>query len=167
MAFVVPFDASGLAETALVRASEFGEVLDERVVAVTIIPEANEEYARERGWLGPDEGFEMDAVVSTIHERVVELVPDADFRHEVVDRYAPIGTVTTEIAKVAREVDASMLFIGSENAGRIVTAVSSVGGMVSGRVEYDVVIIRNRAPSKVARVRNAGDTDEKSEFFVT
>lgn len=60
-----------------------------------------------------------------------------------------------------------MVFIGSENAGRVVTSVTSVGGSVSGRVEFDVVIIRNRAPSKIARLRTAGDTDEKSGFFVT
>ena len=46
MTFVVPFDGSALAETALVRADEFSEVLDERVVAVTVVPR-DPEYARE------------------------------------------------------------------------------------------------------------------------
>ena len=35
MTFVVPFDGSKLAEAALVRATEYGDVLDEDVVAVT------------------------------------------------------------------------------------------------------------------------------------
>lgn len=98
MTFVVPFDGGELSETALVRASEFSEVLDERV-AVTVIPAGNDEYARERDWLGPEEAFDVDGVVSTMHERVIELVPSADFRHVVVDRYAPTGTVSTESTK--------------------------------------------------------------------
>jgi len=167
MAFVVPFDGSPLSETALVRASEFSEVLDERVVAVTVIPDRDTDYARERDWLGPDEPYDLDEVVATVHERVVALDSSADFRHVTVDRYAQTGTISTEITRAASEADASMVFIGGENAGRLVSSVSSVGRNVSGQVEFDVVIVRNRAPSKVARIREAGDPDTKSEFFVT
>lgn len=167
MTFVVPYDGSDLAETALVRAGEFGDVLDERVVAVTVVPRGNADYARERDWLGPDEAFDMHEVASRLHDRVHELVPSADFRTVDVDRYAPSGTISNEITRVAREEDASMLFIGSENAGRIVTSVSSVGGSVSGRVTFDVVIVRNREPSKVPRLERAGDPEGKSDFFLT
>jgi nucleotide-binding universal stress UspA family protein len=152
MAFVGPFDGSELAETAPVRAAEFGDVLEERVVAVTVITAGNEEYAQERDWLGTEEAFALDDVVATIHERVVDLCPAADFRH-ARDEYAPTGTITNGISRLAREEDAAMPFVGSENAGRVVTSVSSVGGSVSSRVAFDVVIVRNKQPSKVARLR--------------
>jgi len=38
MTLVVPFDGSELAEAALVRATEFGNVLEEDVLAVSVIP---------------------------------------------------------------------------------------------------------------------------------
>ncbi|WP_254840752.1 universal stress protein [Natronomonas marina] len=167
MTFVVPFDGSELAETALVRASEFADVLDERVLAVTVVPRRNKQYAREHGWLGPEEPFDVKSIISSLHERVVDLVPEADFRHITVDKYAPTGTISTQISKAARQEDASMVFLGSENAGRIVTSVTSVGGNISSRGGYDIVIIRNRAPSKIERLQDAGDPDAKSDFFVT
>ena len=51
MTFVVPFDGSTLARAAMVRSVEFHTVLDERVVAVSVIPEGNARYARERNWI--------------------------------------------------------------------------------------------------------------------
>ncbi len=48
-----------------------------------------------------------------------------------------------------------MVFIGSENAGRLVTAVSSIGGFVATDQSYDVVIVRDRSPAKIAKLRNA------------
>lgn len=100
--FLVPFDGSELAEAALVRATQFGVVLEERVLAVSVIPKGNADYARERGWIGPGEPFDATAVVSGLHERVTELCPSADFRHEVVDRYAPAGTISQRLRRVAR-----------------------------------------------------------------
>jgi hypothetical protein len=84
-----------------------------------------------------------------------------------MDRYAPNGKIRNELSRVARDEDASMLFTGSGDAGRIVNAVTTVGGSVSSRVAYDLGIVRNERSSKVARLRNPGDTDLKSEFFVT
>lgn len=164
MTFVVPFDGSELAEAALVRAVEFGTVLEERVVAVSVIPERDSTYARERGWIDPDEPFEMRAVVERLHEQVADLAPSADFRHEVVSRYASAGTIAGRVRGVARELDASMVFVGSENAGRVVTAVSSVGGSVAADRDYDVVIIRNRSPAKVEKIRQASPY-RKSDFY--
>jgi nucleotide-binding universal stress UspA family protein len=82
--FVVPFDGSDLAETALVRAREFSEVLNERVIAVTVVPKGNTEYARDHGWLRHDEPFDMESIVTTLHKQVVDLIPDADFNHMAV-----------------------------------------------------------------------------------
>jgi nucleotide-binding universal stress UspA family protein len=146
MTLVVPFDGSELAEAALVRATEFGSEFDEEVLAVSVIPRSTG-YARESGWVGEDEEFDMESVVSGLHERVTGLCPSAGFRYEVVDRYAPSGAVATCLRKVAHEEDTSMVFIGSENAGHLVVAVSSVGGTVAADASYDVVIVRHRGPA--------------------
>ena len=167
MTLIVPFDGSGLAEAALVRATEFGSVFDEDVLAVSVIPKQNEDYARERGWIGPEEEFSMESVVSTLHKQVTDLCPSADFRHKVVDRYAPSGSISKRIRKVAKDEDASMVFIGSDNAGRLVTSVSSVGGSVGSDMAYDVVIVRNKSPAKIAKLKNASPHRKpKSDFYI-
>ncbi|CQH48591.1 UspA domain protein [Halobacterium hubeiense] len=166
MTFVVPFDGSALAEAALVRASEFSTVLDERVLAVVVVPDGNERYARERDWLGADEAFDLNAVVGRLHEQVTDLAPDVDFRHEVVDKRAPMGAVTTRLKQVARDEDASMVFVGSENAGRMVTGLGSVGSSVAADDSYDVVIVRHRAPTEVTKLRDAAPRDRgKPDFY--
>ena len=60
-----------------------------------------------------------------------------------------------------------MLVVGSEEAGRIGNAVTSVGGSVSSRVADGLVTVRYERSSTVARLRNAVDTDLESAFFVT
>ena len=168
MTLVVPFDGSALAEAALVRATEFGHVFEQDVLAVSVIPKGDVSYARERGWLGPSADFDLQSVVSTLHEQVTDLCPSSDFRHEVVDRYAPAGSIAKRLRTTAREEDVSMVFIGSENAGHLVTAVSSVGGNVAAGESYDVVIVRDRSPAKIARIRNASPHRKaKSDFYLT
>lgn len=167
MTLVVPFDGSALAEAALVRATEFGDVFDEDVLAVSVVPNGDTDYARERGWIEQNEAFDLKSVVSTLHEQVTDLCPSADFRHKTVDRYAPSGSIAKRLRTVAREEDASMVFIGSDNAGHLVSAVSSVGGTVATDGAYDVVIVRNRNPAKIARLRNATpDEASKSDFYL-
>lgn len=167
MTLVVPFDGSDLAEAALVRAAEFGNVFDEDMLAVSVIPKGDTEYAREHDWINRDEEFILKSVVSTLHKQVATLCPSANFRHKVVDRYASSGTVAGRLRKVARDEDASMVFIGSENAGHIVTAVGSVGGSVATDGSYDVVIVRDKTPAKIAKLRNASPHRKaKSDFYV-
>lgn len=167
MTFVVPFDGCDLAETALVRAVEFSQVLEEPVVAVTVIPKGNTEYARERGWIGPDEPFEMNSVVETLHKQVINLAPNADFRHLAVDEHAPPGQIASELRRFATSENTSMVFIGSENAGSMVTGLSSVGGAVAAEDSYDVVIVQNSMPSKVESVSSLSPYEKpKSDFYL-
>lgn len=166
MTLVVPFDGSTLAEAALVRATEFGNVFDEDVLAVSVIPKGNTKYARERGWLARNEAFDMQSVITTLHEQVIDLCPSSDFRHKVVSHSAPPSTIAKQLRKVARKEDASMVFIGSENAGRIVASVSSVGRKVVTGDSYDVVIVRNRKPAKIAQLRDVSPQKTKSDFYL-
>jgi len=166
MTLVVPFDGSTLAEAALVRATAFGTVFDEDVLAVSVIPKGNAKYARERDWLEQNEEFDMQSVITTLHEQVTDLCPSSDFRHKVVSHSAPTGLIAKQLRKVARKEDASMVFIGSENAGHIVASVSSVGRKVVTGDSYDVVIVRNRKPAKIAQIRDASPQKTKSDFYV-
>ena len=150
MVLLVPFDGSTLSEAALVRASAFAAAFEIPVLAVSVIPKGNTEYARNRGWLDPDETFDLQTVVASLHRRVTELCPSADFRHELVDRYATPGLISKQLRKVAKKEDAAMVFIGSENAGRIVAGISSVGAGVATDTAYDVVIVRHTEPARIA-----------------
>jgi nucleotide-binding universal stress UspA family protein len=150
--FVVPFDGTELSQAALVRAGAFATVLDEEVLAVTVIPKRNADYAANHGWIEPDDEYDLDAILDRIRSMVERCDPSATFRHELVDRYAPVGTIKNRIRRVIREVDASMVFVGSDNAGRMITALSRVGGGIATGDEYDVVIVRQVGPSKVPSI---------------
>jgi len=158
MTFVVPFDGTAIAEAALVRAVEFSTVLEEPVTAVAVVPNENNRYARERGWIDDDESFDLRTIRSRLRRHVVDVAPEATFQHILVDGRAPPGSIATRLRNFARQADASMVFIGSENAGRIVTNVSSVGAKVAAENTYDVVIVRNRGPANVSKL------DERSPY---
>jgi nucleotide-binding universal stress UspA family protein len=167
MTFLVPFDGSELAEAALVRAVEFGTVLEEDVLAVTVIPNGNATYARDHEWIGPDEPFELDQIVSKVHNQVVSIAPSANYRHKTVDRYASAGTISTRVRRMARDENATMVFIGSENAGHMVIGVASVGGRVAADESYDVVIVRDRSPARIAKIKNRSPYRKpKSDFYL-
>ncbi|MFP9190389.1 universal stress protein [Natronosalvus vescus] len=150
MTLLVPFDGSPLSEAALVRASQFGTVLEEPVIAFSVIPRNNADYARDRSWIGTDESFDLETIITHLRESVTALCPATEFRYEVVDRYAPTGTIAQRVRKLAKTLEATLVFIGSENAGRLVASVSSVGRGVATDDAYDVVIIRSRKPRTIA-----------------
>lgn len=147
MTHVVPFDGSELSTAALVRATEFGTAFEQDVLAVSVVPEGNTEYARERGWIDPNEPFDTETVVSTLREQIEASSVDAEFRPELVERRMPNRTVAQRVRQVARSVDASMVFIGSKNAGRLVTTLTSVGTSIASDTAYDVVIVRQPGPA--------------------
>jgi nucleotide-binding universal stress UspA family protein len=142
MTYVVAFDDTPLSRTALERAVQFATATDEEVVAVTAIPR-DPSTARERGWIGGDESFSVERAVQTLTEAVTDVDPDVELRHRVVDKYAPRGRISRAIRELAVAADASVVFVGSDNAGRIVANVSSVGQNVSADDRYDVHIVRH------------------------
>lgn len=149
MTLLVPFDGTPLSEAALVRATQFGAAFDEPVVAATVIPVGNSGYARERGWLDPSEPFTLDTIRSKLEDQVAELAPGASFEPMTVDQYASPGVISKRLRKLAKSRDAVMVFLGSENAGRIVAGLSSVGAGVATDTGYDVVIVRQTDPKKL------------------
>lgn len=143
MTIVVPFDGGELSRAALRRGGELGRALDQQVVAVSVIPASNAGYARERGWIDERERFDSESVVSYLSEQVHALVPDVEFEYNVVGRYAQPGEIASKLRKIAREKNADLVVLGSDNAGRIVTSVSSVASPVASDDAYDVLIVRH------------------------
>jgi len=141
MPIMVPYDDSPLAATALERAAVLGEAFDCGVRAVTIVPEG-QSYAREKGWIGPDEAFDRGTITDRLRMGVEEVVQDAeiDVRH-VADRL-PKGDVARRLRHAADEMGTELVCIGSENAGRIMTPLSSVGGGVASDTGYEVYLVR-------------------------
>jgi nucleotide-binding universal stress UspA family protein len=142
MSYVVAFDNSPLSRTALRRAVEYGGAVGEDVVAVTAI-QRDPELARERGWLGGDETFDVETVATNLTRAVSEIAPDARFEWRTLDKHAPRGRVARSVRDLAVEADASVVFVGSDNAGRMVTSISSVGQSVFADDRYDVHIVRH------------------------
>jgi len=165
MTLLVPFDGTELAETGLVRAVEFDAVFDEGVVAVSVIPDGNTEYAREAGWIDGDERFEMEAITARLRDQVSALAPHAEFRTETVGQYAASGTIAKRVRRAAHEEDASMVVIGSKNAGHLTVSVTSVGGTIATDDAYDVLIVRNRSPAKVAKLKDASPHKSPASSF--
>jgi nucleotide-binding universal stress UspA family protein len=146
MVLLVPFDGSSLSKTALERAAEFSEYRGEEVVVLSVIPDSVE-HALDRDWLDPEETFNIEKIAEKLAEQAADTAPDARFRYEIPDDVSSMASNTTDVVRtirtVANEEDASIIFIGSENAGRVSTPVTSVGAPVSEDPQYDVHIIRH------------------------
>jgi nucleotide-binding universal stress UspA family protein len=146
MVYLVPFDDSPLSRTALRRAGEFASVMDEEVVALVVVPPSTE-YAREKGWIDADEPFDSDRIARGLRATVEQLAPKATVRVETTDETDYRASVTTDVVRrirqVASQLGASVLFIGTANAGSVVTPVASVGSPVSDDPRYDVHLVRH------------------------
>jgi nucleotide-binding universal stress UspA family protein len=146
MVLLVPFDGSSLSQAALERAAEFSEYRGEEVVVLSVIPDSVE-LALERDWLDPEETFDIDKIAEKLEGQAAKIAPKARFRAEIPEHVSSMASNTTDVVRtirtVANEEDASIIFIGSENAGRVSTPVTSVGAPVSEDPQYDVHIVRH------------------------
>ena len=166
MTLLVPFDGSDLATNALEKASTFGALLDQDVVVLTVVPD-DREYAVNRGWITDGEPFEPEEIAAGIQTRADEVAPEATFRVERVSSDEPTATATTnvvrEIRRIAAAVEASVLFIGSENAGSVIAPQSSVGSPVANDHRYDVYVVRG--PNGEVDPEAVSDIDSTTDQF--
>jgi nucleotide-binding universal stress UspA family protein len=146
MKLFVPYDGSDLAGSALERAGVVAGFLDADVIAATVIPRGNTNYARSHGWIDPGDSFDLEAIVSRLESEVSDIFPAATFRHMTVDRYAPTGTIANRLRRMAREAGVAMVFLGSRNVGQVVSSLGSVGTSVARDDAYDLVIVRSTDP---------------------
>lgn len=160
MTLVVPFDGSDLSKVALVRAVQFDTVVDEGVVAVSVVPQENVKYAREKGWLGSNESFDIDQITTYLRDSVKNIGSDAGFNCILVGRWAQSGTIAKKIRRFARDTDATIVFIGSENAGRLIQSIS-VGSTVATDRTYDTMVISDVEPTRIEKFEEAIPTEER------
>lgn len=141
MVYLVPYDGSPLARSALRRASTFAE--SETVVAVTVVP-AGAKYARKKGWLDADEAFDLATVRERLEAEVADVAPEATFEYVRTEPRPPGSAVSKIVRRKARDHDAEVVFLGSKNAGKVVTPVTSVGSGITSDESFDVYIARHR-----------------------
>jgi len=147
MTYAVAFDASPLARTALGRAGELGEATGEPVVAVACVPDSAVR-AREKGWIGPDETYDIDGVVDHLRAVATEVVPAADLRCETVAGGAAKGVVNGTLREAITGLQPDVVFVGSDRAG-VATPMASVAGTLLATGEYDVHLVRDEDPEYV------------------
>ncbi len=145
MSLLVPFDGSPLSEAALEKAVAYGEFVGEEPLALSVVPDDGD-YARERGWIDAHDRFDPEVVVRKLRRAVEDCTPGVRFRSEVVAAAEPTGTPHTEVVRtilaVAASVGPSVVFLGSENVGRVTGELSSVGDPVAAGHRYDVYVVR-------------------------
>ncbi len=147
MTVLAPYDGSALSATALSRANEFAEHRDEPLLALTVAPD-DEQFAIDRGWVDPGDPYDVADLRHRFAAEVAALASAADFRfeHPTTDATSMRASVTDRVAATIRatahDVGASIVFVGSDNAGRVWSPERSVGSPVSADTEYDVHIVR-------------------------
>ncbi|MFB6093788.1 MAG: universal stress protein [Halanaeroarchaeum sp.] len=146
MDFVVAFDASPIACSALGRAETLAAAVGGSVTTVTVIPRNNPTYARNRGWIGPEEAFSTESIRETVEERVASIAPGADVRTRTVERYAPRGKIGRVLRTTVATIPTDVLVIGSRNVGRVFTAATTASGAVAEGA-YDVFVVRSVDPA--------------------
>lgn len=158
MTFVVPFDGSKLAEAALVRSVEYGTALEEEIVVVSVVSE-RKRYAREKGWIDQDDEYDVNSVIENLRERATTLAPEATFEYERIREFPPDGGIAAHIERMAQEHDPSVLFLGSDNVGRVVTPLASVAANIVTEESYDIHIVRHSSPPVIEGL------EAHSEFY--
>jgi len=152
MTLLVPYDGSALSKTALSRAQTFAEYTDDDLLALVVIPD-EPGYAHRHGWLDPEDAFDVGVVERKLTQDVRDVAPDADVRGEFVENTEPTADTTTVVVRtikeVAGDVGARVVFVGSQNAGKVTRPLASVGGTVADDARYDVHIVRHPDPEFV------------------
>lgn len=148
MTLLVPYDGSELAEAALHRATQFGEAFDQEVVVLVVVP-MDEDYVRERGLVDEDEEYDSELFALELRDEAEKIAPETTFRSERATdpEDQPYASTTMNIVRtirqVAGELDAEIVFLGSEHAASVSQPLSSVGAPVSNDPRYDVHIVRH------------------------
>jgi nucleotide-binding universal stress UspA family protein len=141
MVYLVPFDGSPLSRSALRRAVTFSD--EQEVVTLSIIPRGKS-YAVKKGWLDASEDFDFETVSTRLQQQVEEIAPSATFETARTEPRPPGATIANIIRRKASSLDAEIVFVGSKNAGKVITPVTSVSSSVTADARYAVYIARHR-----------------------
>jgi nucleotide-binding universal stress UspA family protein len=113
MVYLVPFDGSTVAETALSRAVEYGRAMNETVVAVGIVP-TGDGYAIRRRKVAPDEDFAARTAAQDLRRKIEEATDEAEFHYENESAVMLNDGVTERLQQTAADLDATVIFLGAE-----------------------------------------------------
>lgn len=141
MKFVVAYDGGPMAETALDRAATLADGVDGTVTAITVLPRDNARYAREQGWIEADEPWSQEQIVGDLRRSIEIIAPTASFEYREVERYAPRGKIGRALKRATDEEGADVLVIGTENAGRVFTTLTTVTRSVA-QGTFDLFVVR-------------------------
>ncbi|PSQ59885.1 MAG: hypothetical protein BRD23_03285 [Halobacteriales archaeon SW_9_67_25] len=139
MVFLVPFDGSPVSEAALASAVEHGRALGEEVVAVSFVP-TGAEYAERRKWIQPDDEFATETASAALRRKIKETTDEAERTYAEPGAQSP-GDLTDHVRRVASDVDASVLFVGTDASAER-EGLRTPFGEVDNTGDYDVHIVR-------------------------
>jgi nucleotide-binding universal stress UspA family protein len=137
MVFLVPFDGSGPARTALDRAVTYGRALDQDVLAVALMP-TGADFAPRRTWIEPDDDFAAESALHDLRRKIEEATDDAELNFTDATAQSPEGGVSSQVRRIADEVDASVVFLGGDAEGELEIAPN---GQAGGQ-DFDVHVVR-------------------------
>lgn len=136
MVFLVPFDGSPLADAALDRAVEYAAALDTEVVAVSLVP-TGADYTQRRRRVDPHEDFAAETAASDLRRKIEETTDDAELNYEDVSAHSA-NELSETIRQIARDVDATVVFLGSADTDDVVVPISDL----ADEDAYDVHVVR-------------------------
>lgn len=137
--YLVAYDGGDRSGAALQRAAAFAGRTGAGLVVVSVLP--TDDALAETYDLTEDGTYDPEVAADRLRAAVEEVAPEAAFRTERVDAYAGKRRIAGEIARVAREADADVVFLGSDDPGRVVRSVARVGD--AGGSDYDVFVARS------------------------
>ena len=140
MVFLVPYDGSTVSEAVLTRAVKHGEALGEEILAVSFVP-TGADYAQRRKWIEPDDDFAAESARTALKRKIEEATDDAERNYEGTDAGAPSDGLAQRIRELAREVEASTLFVGADPDESTEGLQTPFGG-VTAEADYDIHIVR-------------------------
>ena len=141
MTLFAPYDGTPLSTAALDRATDLATQTDEPLVAATVIPRERC-VAVDHGWLADDEAFDPERIVARLTDCVSAVAPEADYRTQYVEGRLSSGAIARKLRDIARDVDASVVVMGTENVGRTVPPASTVSGKVAARLDTDLYVVQ-------------------------
>ena len=142
--YLVAYDGGARSRAALRRAATFANRGEARLVVVSVLP--TDASLAETYDLVEDGSYDPGAAADRLRASVEEVAPEAAFRVERVDAYAGKGRLADAISRAAREEDADVVFLGSDDPGRVVRPVARVDGSDADgdeAADYDVFVVRS------------------------
>ena len=137
--YLVAYDGTPGAASALRRATALADGDGGRVVAVSVLP-TDERLAATYDLLEDGE-YDPEAAAERLREAAGDVAPEAGFRAERVDTYAGKRRIAKELHRVAREEDADVVFLGAD-AGRVVRTLAGDEGPADD-ADYDLYLVRS------------------------